>query len=365
MKNKLIISFILALAVAISSVAVFAADLNEGVGKDEIPYNNDSVFNTGYKCDEIDMMTEDEAKAANVPEGYSGYVLKLSAKEYGMGIELDLSHIRVKDIESITFRVYCPASTKSNGVRLLDGSSNWIMLADPGENEKWVEVVLSESININSSQKSFSILDDGTGYCKPVDFCIRFTGSYETVYIDAITVKLKAPDTVPPVVSYSGETAIKTTAGRVFSIDATAYDEYYEAYIKPEYIFSDGAVDENGLLLEGEHTCIVRFSDLAGNASEIELTLTVSPKDVTAPTLNWAPDNIFATVGMRPVLNVVATDDCDGEIAAAIIWSEGALDSRGRLTVGEHTLTITATDGTGNKTEKIIPVTVTSDSLPK
>ena len=78
-------------------------------------------------------MTVDEAKAAGVPEGYSGYVLKLTAASGGAGIGLDLSRYRVKDIEKITFRVYCPASTKSDGVRLTNYSTNtWLMLANPG-----------------------------------------------------------------------------------------------------------------------------------------------------------------------------------------------------------------------------------------
>jgi len=41
-----------------------------------------------------------------------------------------------------------------------------------------------------------------------------------------------------------------------------------------------------------------------------------------------------------------------------LTWSEGALDNRGRLTEGEHILTITATDTTGNTTQKTVKVVV-------
>jgi hypothetical protein len=62
---------------------------------------------------------------------------------------------------------------------------------------------------------------------------------------------------------------------------------------------------------------------------------------------------------MMPVLNITATDDRDGEIDVTLTWSEDAV-IRGRFSIGEHTLTVTAVDSTGNKTEKVIPVIVTS-----
>jgi hypothetical protein len=194
-----------------------------------------------------------------------------------------------------------------------------------------------------------------------VNFGIRYDGNPNaTIYIDSITVKLRDPDTVAPVISYSGESVINTTAGKVFSVDATAYDEYDEAYIEPEYIFSEGAVNENGLLLEGQHTCTVKFTDFAGNISTIELTLNVEPKDTIAPTLNWAPDTIYANVGMMPILSVTAADDKDSVVDVVLEWSEGAL-YRGKFCSGSHTLTVTATDSTGNKIEKIIPVIVADE----
>lgn len=359
--KRAVLAFFLMFAVVFASLPVYAADFNAGLGKDEIPYGEFSGSNILYKYDSFDMMTEAEAKTAGVPDGYSGYVLKISAKESGVGIALDLSHIKVKEIEKITFRIYCPATTKSDGVRLTnDSKTSWIMLADPGKTGQWVEVVLDETSNFNTSEKSFDVFDDGNGYCKLVNFCFRFTGTNEIAYIDSIAVELKDPDTVPPVITYDGESVIETTAGRKLSLDARAYDEYYDSTIEPEYIYSDGAVDKNGLLLEGEHSCIVRFADPAGNSSELKLTLKVASKDVTAPVLSWAPDKIYANNGMRPVLDITASDDHDGDIEVTLAWSDGALDSRGRLCNGNHTLTITAVDETGNRTERVIPLIVTA-----
>lgn len=361
MKKKIILLLAMILILTSAIITVYAATFEDEVGKDEIPYGKFGENNTIYKYKSFNMMTEDEAKAAGVPEGYSGYVLKIEGVSNGGGIGLDLSQYRVKDIEKITFRVWCPAGTKDNGVRLTNDTSNtWIMLADPGATEQWVDVVLDEDSNFNTSDKSFDVFDDGTGYCKTVNFCIRYDGASSVIYIDSITVELKAPDTTPPVITYDGDTVLNATAGKAFSIDATAYDERDEKNIEPEYIFSEGAVDENGFLLEGEHTCTVRFTDYAGNYSEINLTLNVAPKDMTPPTLSWSPEKIFANVGMRPMLEVTATDDRDGEVDVIMTWSEGALDSRGRLVEGNHTLTITASDETGNVVKSEISVIVTS-----
>lgn len=360
MKKRIAVSFILAIILAFTSVAVYAAPFNSGVGKDEIPYGEFDENNTAYRYNSFDMMTEEEAKAAGVPEGFSGYVLKLKGEGSGVGIGLDLSKYRVKDIEKITFRIWCPKGTKSNGVRLTNtGASSWMMLADPGEVEQWVEVVLDETVNFNTSEKSFDSFDRGDGYCKTVNFCIRYDGGDGIAYIDSIAVELKAPDTVAPVITYNGGNVIETTAGRELSVDISAYDAYDEASIEPQYIFSEGAVDANGLLVEGEHTCTVRFSDFVGNASEIKLNVKVAPKDVTAPTLSWAPEKLYANDGMMPIIDITATDDRDGELEVVLTWSEGAI-YRGKLCNGNHTLTVTAVDETGNKTEKVIPVIVTS-----
>ena len=349
--KKLFVSLTLCLAILLSAFSVYAATFEDGVGKDEIPYCEYGNSYKPYSYSDFNMMTEDEAKAAGVPQGFSGYVLKLSGGGSGMCLGLDLHQYKVQDIESITFRVWCPAGTKDNGVRLTDTAANsWIMLANPGAREQWVEVVLDDAATIKR-------LDDGNGYCKDVNFCIRYDNSDGVAYIDAITVKLRAADTEAPVITYDGELAIETTEGREFVLDLIAHDDYYDVDVTPEYIWSDGALDENGKLVTGEHTCTVKATDEAGNSAQITLQVTVREKDTVAPTLSWAPDKICAPVGAKPEFKVTATDDRD-EVEAVLVWSEGALDNRGRLLEGEHTLTVSATDLTGNKTEKTITVSV-------
>lgn len=317
---------------------------------------------TAYWYEEMHHYTEDEALAAGVPEGFAGDVLMLRSADGGhVGITFDVGGGRLLDIESITFRVWCPANTRE--FRITDnGGVDWIVRVVPEETEKWIDITIgSDGKNIYSG-KSFKNLGDENGKLKPVNMGFRFTDSADsTVYIDATFIKWKPLDTEPPVISYNGETVIRTTAGQKLVIDATAYDEGDQATIRPyDYIYTAGAVDENELLLEGTHSCTVRFFDYRGNVAELVLTLIVEPQDVTPPALDWAPDAIYANVGMRPILDVTAEDDRAGELEPVLTWSDGALDARGRFLEGEHTLTITAVDPTGNKTEKVIPVKVTS-----
>lgn len=366
MKNKIIISVILIIALSLSALTVYAEGtatevdyytFEDGMGKEEIPYGADDNVGTIYGHKNFKMMNETQAAAAGVPEGYSGWVLAVDpADSSGMSFGIDLTDIKVSDIVRIRIRVWCPTGTKQDskegGIRFTgNGKSSWNMLASPEELCQWVDVTLEKS--------SYSSFDyDGDGYCDPFNFCLRKAAG--TAYIDHIIVELKEKDVVPPVITYDGETEIVTTAGKLFEIDATAFDERDGKNITPEYIYSEGAIDGNGLLIEGEHTCIVRFADAAGNYSEINLTLKVEPRDVIAPTLSWAPAKIYANDGMMPVVNIIATDDRDGEVDVVLEWSEGALN-RGKLVGGEHTLTVTASDATGNTVEVVIPVIVTSN----
>ena len=365
--KKILTALILVLAISLSAFTVYAENatdtveyytFEDGMGKEEIPYGENDTVGTVYGHKNFKMMNETQAAAAGVPEGYSGWVLAVDpADSSGMSFGIDLTDIKVSDIIRIRIRVWCPTGTKQDekegGIRFSGkDKTSWIMFASPDPLCQWMDVTVEKS-----SYASFDY--DGDGYCDPFNFCLRKAGG--TAYIDHIIVELKEKDVVPPVITYDGETEISTTAGRLFTVNATAFDERDNKSIAPEYIYSEGAVDEKGLLLEGEHTCTVRFTDDAGNSSEISIKLTVAAQDKTAPTINWTVEKLFANVGMRVMLDITATDDKDGEVEPVFVWSEGALDSKGRLLEGEHTLTVTATDSTGNETEIVVPVIVSSD----
>ena len=364
MKKRIFVVFAIVVALLLTSITAYALSFEEAnagdVGKEEIPYGEFNESNTMYKYDSFEMLNETEAADAGVPEGYSGYVLKLTGgKSGGIGIGLDLGKYHYMDIEKITFRVWCSSDVRtSQGLRMTNSSkSTWIMMANV-TTEEWCDIVLEPGSSFFSSGSSFASFNDGTGYCKTVNLCFRLnSGVVTTVYIDSITVELRDPDTVPPVISYDGESVIDTVEGVAPDFGVTAHDAYYDNDITPEYIWSNGAVTSDGKLIKGTHTCIVRATDKAGNSSEITLTVNVKEKDVTAPVIEALPERIVAETGSHLVLEIDVTDNND-EVEPVLTFSEGALDAKGRLAAGEHTLTVNATDKSGNASTTVISIVV-------
>lgn len=83
--------------------------------------------------------------------------------------------------------------------------------------------------------------------------------------------------------------------------------------------------------------------------------------DDTPPIITVKADDINANVGTYPIEDYTVTDN-SGRVNVSLKWSKGALDGKGRLTVGTHTCAITATDDGGNETKKTITYTVTKET---
>lgn len=86
-----------------------------------------------------------------------------------------------------------------------------------------------------------------------------------------------------------------------------------------------------------------------------------STGDDTPPIITVKADDIDANVGTYPIEDYTVTDN-SGRVNVSLKWSKGALDGKGRLTVGTHTCAITATDDGGNETKKTITYTVTKET---
>ncbi len=355
---KKAIAILLAFAFCISLPIISAA--TDSAVYDSIPYRESIEGVTAYGYDAIEELTSAQASEKSLPEGYEGKVLALTANSgSAVGITLDIAkdRIAVCDIESITFRVLCTENVRE--VRITDSAgSDWIMRHDEIKPGEWMDVTLFADGRGFEKGKGISDLQDENGYFKDVNFGFRFRDSQRAVvYIDKMEIIFREPDNAAPVIDYKGDTVINTTEKKLFTADVSAFDEYENREIEVEYIFSEGALDDDGRLVFGTHKCILRAVDSSGNAAEIELTLNVGEGDRTAPTIDWAPDKISAKEGMRPVFNVTAEDDCD-EVEVKMVYSDGALDERGRFKSGQHTLTLTAEDLSGNKTEKVIYIFV-------
>ena len=75
-------------------------------------------------------------------------------------------------------------------------------------------------------------------------------------------------------------------------------------------------------------------------------------------------DTIYVQTGTYTRLVFTAYDEIDGEIVCEYSYSENAVDELDRFLAGNHTLTITATDLTGNTATKNISLIVGDDFNP-
>ena len=359
MKTRILTVFVTLAMLLCMIPAATAADFDAGVGKDEIPYGAKNPNVQAYDYVNFDMLTASEAAAAGVPAGYTGnYVLALTgAENHGAGFMLD-NPVPFAGVVSVTFRVWCPDDVKE--FRLTDcKGTDWITRIVPEKNN-WIEITFSPTSDNYYNNHSFDDLCDFDATFKPVNVCFRFIdyAPETTVYIDSITFETCEPDTVPPVITYEGETEITTSAGKPFVLDVSAFDEYEQRNIAVSYNWSAGALTADGKLVEGDHTCTVTATDLSGNRASLTLTVHVKAPDTEAPVINFEPNLIRVPAGTVNMFTVEATDNYD-DVTAVLSWSEGTLDARGCFTAGSHILTITATDLTGNVSTKSVIVMVT------
>lgn len=96
-----------------------------------------------------------------------------------------------------------------------------------------------------------------------------------------------------------------------------------------------------------------------------ELNVEVLPPDTEAPVITAPIKEFKTTAGTYPFENGVTITDNSGKFTVEYVWSEGALDRNGRLTVGTHTLTIIATDASKNKSECVIKYIVEEEPAAK
>lgn len=299
--------------------------------------------------------TQAQADAAGLPAGYEGNVIKVVGGGY-TGVTFDMSslNIPIGAVKSITFRVYFTSGASSFRISK-SGYSNWIALSDISS-EKWVDYVLDINGRGFSTGKGLSDLADKNGYLGVFGLGTK-NGS--GIYVDSIVIGLKEDDKRAPVLSYDGETDIFTSAGKPFLHGVTAYDELEDRNVDTSVEWSAGAIDSDGNLKEGTHTCVVSASDYYGNKSSVTFNLTVGAPDTEAPEIQFEASEIYVPIGTFYRMVVSCVDNYD-KVKVAEQWSVGALDPAGRLTEGTHTLTLTATDLSGNTATHVVTVYVTS-----
>lgn len=303
------------------------------------------------------LLTAQQAAAAGVPAGYTGSVIKLEGTS-DAGITLDYSayNIPISMVEALDFRVYTTSSVREVRVTKTAGSG-WIMRYADIQANAWDDIRLHVGGLNLFDNASLTDLANADGNLGVFELGFRLTAK-TTVYVDSVSVVLKSGDKVAPVISYSGSTTVNWSAGKPFTLDgASAHDAFEDRDIPLTYEWSDGALGKDGTPVKGTHTCTVSATDFSGNRATVKLTVKVGDKDTEAPVIHCDLTTLHALTGSVPYLSFTATDNYD-PVEVELAWSSRAFDDYHRLRNGNHTLTLTCTDRSGNTATKTIKVTV-------
>ncbi len=295
---------------------------------------------------------------AGAPTDFAGGITEIRSSSNRFGIYFDPSELEIPIdlIESITVRIYL-LEAGSNVFRMaFPGANDWLVLHNPG-NKGWCEYTIYADGRgfTNGNLPKISNLANSDGNLGAFGIAVKYpTSSTEDIcYIDGIIVSLKKDDCIAPEINYDGETSIFTSMGKPFALDISAYDVAEEREIPLVYEWSDGAIDDSGLLRKGEHTVRISATDHYGNENSITISVNVGDPDVTAPSIEITVSEVYALAGSLYRFNITAIDDYD-KVTVNETWSDEAIDMYGVLQSGEHTLTLTVTDLSGNSTTHII-----------
>ncbi len=225
----------------------------------------------------------------------------------------------------------------------------------------------SNTINVQYPKASLSVFSDEGRHVRLV---LTEDVEFGDVVVCAFSLYLNeenmweqidASDKTAPEIIYNGAKEIISSEGKKFSIEVSAYDWEDEANAELLYIWSDGALDDDGNLRKGEHTCTLKATDYAGNQTLLEIKIQVLDRDTECPSIEF-PSVVNVIAGVKPEIVVKATDNYD-DVLCEFTWSDGALDEAGKIVEGTHKLFLKATDLSGNSTEKEIIVNVTNEGI--
>lgn len=236
-----------------------------------------------YDGSAVAAMTAEEAASQNVPAGYTGSVIKMTASEqtaakYQMDIVLDFSLQKLtrSKIEGISFRVYVCSTPKDNKkhpeVRI-PKPDGWILRRNvTATKDQWITITLTDS-------EIDDLCGINGGTLGKFALALRSEAA-TTMYIDEITVTKKpTSDDVPPTITVKADN-IKATDGAYPMEGYTVTDNSGSVNVSLEW--SNGALDGKGRLTAGTHTCVITATDNSGNETKKTVTYTVAKETEVA-----------------------------------------------------------------------------------
>ncbi|MBO5737445.1 MAG: tyrosine-protein phosphatase [Clostridia bacterium] len=321
--------------------------------------NPDKLY-SGYGSSTVTAYTAEEAAAAGIPAGYEGTVLSvvpISGNLCGVILDFTAKNIPLGLIDSLQFRVYIGEGAGTGNYPQIriprpDGTGNWVYQVNQAvAMGQWITVTVPYS-------SSFEYIS-ANGNLGAFELSLRANAKVP-FYVDSAKVIFK-DDGKAPVINYTGADAIAVQLGDALDLPVTVTDTQ-ETGLQVQYIWEDGvALNENGTPKQvGTYALTLKVVDFFGHTATKTISVTVIESDGEAPVIGMNLNEVKAMAGAKPMFAVNATDN-SGLVTVTKTWSNGALDKRGNLTVGEHTWTIVAEDVSGNKTTKTVRFIVTEN----
>ncbi len=224
-------------------------------------------------------------------------------------------------------------------------------------NETYEELGASAADNIDGT---VSVVISGTVDTSTLgDYTITYSATDSAGNASSVTrtvTVVEPPDTTPPVITLNGESSISLFLNDAYEeLGASATDNIDGTVA----VVISGTVDTSTL---GDYTITYSATDTADNNNSVTRTVTVVELlDTTPPVISLNGDssiNLFLNESYEE-LGATALDDKDGVVAVA---TSGTVDSS---TLGEYTITYSATDNAGNSSSITRTVTVIApDTTP-
>lgn len=315
----------------------------------------------------LTRLTAEEAAVAGVPAGYTGDVLVAeNTTNTSIDFLMDFTSQKIPYslLKSMTFRVWVADDGVSDNdypeLRIIKpGNVHWVMRYDVhAKANQWVDVTLEANGENFESGYDFSDLSEDGKTLGKFGLMVR-SNVRVPFYIDSISYTLEE-NTTPPVLDPLVAKTLHIPEGALLSafLNIGAFDPE-EGALAIQHEWNDPAAENaDGTVNRGEYTLTVFAVDYFGNRTEETLTVIVGDADTEPPVIEINTDTIRTVAGAYSRLE--KTFSVNEYATLAVQWSVGAFDAYGRLTAGEHTLAITATDFSGNSAQKLVTVVATA-----
>ena len=320
------------------------------------------------------IYSEEEASTIGVPTGFEGAVLKTVASN-NSSIALDFSNSQIPYtlVESVDFRFYSTDTPAPDLVkpefRIQVGESGpWVIGTGDGgyrygnNVNEWFKFSINSSTFRNSSY-SFRDLSNSDGYLAAFNARFRTVTSCVN-YVDYINLTLKPNDGNGPVISSDYGQCLVVNAGSELPVIATAFDFQENRDIPVTCVFEDGSPIINNRIDEvGDYVIVVTAVDFYGNASVKRIPVIVLEPDHEAPVININMDEItipVGTFGSELDFGHLISDN-SGRFDYTVTYSDNTFNSIKQFVLGDHSVTIVATDLSGNSSSKTIIIHVVND----